>query len=129
MRNKGLFVMIDDDTDDHEIFEWAIKELEKPVKTLFFPDCESALAHFSSKGVTPPGYVFIDINLPRINGDECLQQLQKLREFDNPCIIIYSTSIPDEWKPRLERIGVDRFIQKTGSVPALVDQIQHLIRA
>ncbi|WP_084439901.1 response regulator [Dyadobacter alkalitolerans] len=76
MGNKGLFVMIDDDTDDHEIFEMALQELKKPVQCLFFPDCESALAHFSSKSVTPPGYVFIDINLPRIDGGQCLEQLQ-----------------------------------------------------
>jgi DNA-binding NtrC family response regulator len=128
MGNKRLFVMIDDDTDDHEIFQMALNDLNRPVKCLFFPDCESALAHFSSKSVTPPGYVFIDINLPRINGDECLLQLQKLREFDSPCIIIYSTSIPDEWKPRLKKIGVDKFIQKTGSIHALTDQIQHLTK-
>ena len=127
MGNKGLFVMIDDDTDDHEIFQMALTDLKKPVNTLFFPDCESALAHFSSKSVTPPGFVFIDINLPRINGDECLVQLQKLREFDNPCIIFYSTFIPDEWKPRLEQIGADKFIKKSGSVQELASEIQHLI--
>ncbi len=121
--------MIDDDTDDHEIFEMAVHELKEPVKCLFFPDCESALAHFSSKSVTPPGYVFIDINLPRIDGGECLQQLQKLKEFDHPCIIIYSTSIPDEWKPRLQQIGVDKFVQKSGSIQGLVDTIEHLIMA
>jgi len=128
MGNKELFVMIDDDTDDHEIFEIALRDTNSDFKCIFFPDCESALAYFSSKAVTPPGYVFIDINLPRINGDECLQQLQKLREFDNPCIVIYSTSIPDQWKPRLEQIGVDRFIQKKGSVQALIDDIKHLVR-
>ncbi|MCF2506826.1 response regulator [Dyadobacter sp. CY107] len=129
MGNKGLFVMIDGDIDDQEIFKMAIGDLNSPVECLFFQDCESAVAHFSHKSVTPPGYVFIDICLPRINGDECLLQLKQLQEFDHPYIIIYSTSIPDQWKPRLEQIGVNRFISKMGSVPALVDEIKHLIDA
>ncbi|WP_051350407.1 response regulator [Dyadobacter alkalitolerans] len=129
MGDKALFVMIDDDIDDHEIFNMALQDIDKPLKCLFFSDCESALAHFNSGPVTAPGFVFIDIGLPRINGDECLQQLQQLKEFDNPWIIIYSTSIPAEWKPKLEQIGVDRCIQKTGSIPALVDEIEHLMLA
>ncbi|KAA0991965.1 response regulator [Dyadobacter aurulentus] len=129
MGNKRLFVMIDDDTDDHEIFKMAISDLNKSLDCLFFPDCESAISHFSNTSVTPPGYVFIDLSLPRINGDQCLQELQKLKEFDDPCIVIYSTSIPNEWYPKLEKIGVDRFMEKTFSVPTLTSQINHLIEA
>ena len=119
--------MIDDDTDDHEIFKMAIDELKEPLTCLFFTDCESAVKHFDNTGATPPGFVFIDINLPRIDGGECLQHLKRLSDFDNPCIIIYSTSIPPEWKPRLERIGVNRFIEKTDSLRALVEKIHELI--
>lgn len=129
MGNKSLFVLIDDDIDDYEIFNMALDDIDKPLQCLHFPDCESAVAHFSQQSVTPPGYVFIDINLPRISGEECLQQLQKLKAFDDPCIIIYSTSIPDQWKPRLKIIGVDKFVEKTGSLPLLVDQIQRLMQA
>ena len=136
--------MIDDDTDDHEIFKMALSDLDKKLDCLFFPDCESALLHFSNSpagtpgvatpgvatpGVVAPGYVFIDLSLPRINGDQCLQELQKLKEFDDPCIVVYSTSIPEEWHAKLEKIGVDKFIEKTSSVPTLVTQISHLIEA
>ncbi|MEO6286886.1 MAG: response regulator [Dyadobacter sp.] len=129
MGNKGLLVLIDDDMDDQEIFRMALDDIDQPLKCIFFQDCESAVAHFSQQSVTPPGYVFVDINLPRTSGSECLQQLQNLQAFDDPCIIIYSTSIPNEWKPRLKRIGVDLFVEKTGSLPLLIDQIQQLMRA
>jgi response regulator RpfG family c-di-GMP phosphodiesterase len=129
MGNKGLLVLIDDDMDDQEIFKMALDDINQPLKCIFFRDCESAVAHFSQQSVATPGYVFVDINLPRTSGDECLQQLQNLKAFDDPCIIIYSTSIPNEWKPRLKNIGVDMFVEKTGSLPLLVDQIQHLMQA
>ncbi|SKC20923.1 response regulator [Dyadobacter psychrophilus] len=129
MGNKALFVLIDDDTDDYEIFKMAISDVNKPLQSLYFPDCESALAHFSQQSVTAPGYVFVDINLPKTSGEECLQQLQRLKAFDDPCIVMYSSSIPEEYKPRLKKIGVNKFIEKTGSIPLLVDEIQHLMLA
>jgi hypothetical protein len=44
MGNKGLLVLIDDDTDDHEILKMAVDELDRPPECLFFSDCESAIA-------------------------------------------------------------------------------------
>ena len=126
MKDANLVVMIDDDTDDHEIFSMALSEIKAPVNCLFFQDCEHALAHFNEE-VNAPGYVFIDLNLPRIDGGECLAKLQKLKEFDHPCIIIYSSGIPVEWQDNLVALGVDKFMEKSGSIPALVEQLKQLL--
>ena len=128
MGDKRLLVMIDDDTDDHQILSMALEELNQPMNYLFFSDCESAVAHFQKESATPPGYVFLDLNLPRINGDQCLEKLLQLKEFDDPCIVIYSTSIPDYWHAKLEKIGVDKFIEKTGSISELITKIQPLFQ-
>lgn len=121
--------MIDDDTDDHEIFKMAIDELREPLDCLFFADCESAIAHFANHTATPPGYVFIDLKLPRIDGDQCLRELATLRQFDDPLLIIYSSSIPEEWRGKLAQMGVDEFIEKSESIPELAGQIQSLVNA
>lgn len=76
--------MIDDDTDDYEIPKMALSNLDRPIDCLFFPDCESAIAHISGNAVIPPGYVFIDLKLPRLDGEQGLEQLEKLRSFDEP---------------------------------------------
>jgi DNA-binding NarL/FixJ family response regulator len=129
MGNKGLLVLIDDDTDDHEILKMAVDELDRPPECLFFSDCESAIAHFSKNAATAPSYVLIDLRLPRIDSDQCLEQLQSLRAFDEPQIVVYSSSISEEWRQRLSQIGVDDFIQKTDSLPVLVNKIQDLVGA
>lgn len=121
--------MIDDDTDEHEIFKMAVEELDRPMQCLFFSDCESALAHFSQNTVTPPGYVFMDFKLPRIDGDQCLQELQKLKQFDAPLLVIFSSSLSSDWHRRLLGIGVDEFIEKTASIELLTQRIQGLLEA
>lgn len=111
--------MIDDDTDEHEIFNMAIEDLNDPIECLYFTDCESAIAHFTQPGTTAPSHVFIDLKLPRLDGDQCLAQLQQLRQFDDPVTVVYSSSIPDNLREKLTRSGVDKVIQKTDSIPEL----------
>jgi len=41
----------------------------------------------------------------------------------NPKIIIYSSSIPNEWKDKLGQGGVDEFLEKTGSLSALKEKL------
>jgi len=123
MGNIKLLVMIDDDSDDHEIFDIAISEIDELFEILHFDDCEQAIKHFSTPGADQPGFVFVDINLPRIGGPECISKLQGLRRFDNPRIIIYSSSIPEQWKENLTHNGVDAFLQKTGSLSDLKEKL------
>jgi len=127
MKDKNLLIMIDDDTDDHEIFNMALGEIEKPLKCLFFPDCEHAIAHFHDPNVDTPGLVFVDLNLPRIDGKECLLDLQKISKFDHPRMVIYSGSVPSHFKQDLEEIGVDKFLEKSGLISVLVEQIKELL--
>ena len=72
--------MIDDDQDDHEIFNLALSQLEKPLKLLTFTDCEHALTHFQDPRSDSPAFVFMDLTLPRIDGRECLEQLLGISE-------------------------------------------------
>lgn len=119
--------MIDDDSDEHEIFKMAIQDLGKPIDCLYFNDCESAIAHFSQPGVTVPSHVFIDLKLPRLHGDQCLRQLQQLRQFDNPLTVVYYSSIPDQLKQQLASSGIDKVIEKTSSIPELAKEIQQVV--
>jgi DNA-binding response OmpR family regulator len=128
MKQNNLIVVIEDDPDDHEIFLMAISEINLPIKCLFFFDCENALRHFQQGNADIPQLVLIDINLPSINGPECVLELQKLPGFARPYIVIHSTSFPVGWEDRLKAIGVDRLIEKSSSIPLLVANIEQLLR-
>lgn len=127
MGNEKLLVMIDDDMDDREIFKMAIEDLDVPINCLYFTDCESAVAHFSQYNAAPPTFVFIDLKLPRLDGDQCLRQLQQLRQFDDPFMVVYSSSVPDELRWKLSNSGVDKVIQKTPSITELTSQIRQVV--
>ncbi|WP_166444651.1 response regulator [Dyadobacter bucti] len=119
--------MIDDDTDEHEIFNMAIEDINQPMDCLYFTDCESAIAYFSQPGVTPPSHVFMDLKLPRLQGDQCLEKLQQLRQFDHPFLVIYSSSISDEMQQKLLNSEIGQVIQKTDSIPELTETIRQVV--
>lgn len=85
-------LLIDDDADDAELFQEAIREIDGAVDCYVAADAEDALRqlqHFSAKR---PDLIFLDINMPGMNGWQCLTQLKsdtRLREIP---VIIYSTS-------------------------------------
>jgi DNA-binding response OmpR family regulator len=106
----------------------AIDDLDEPINCLYFTDCESAVAHFSQHNATPPSFVFIDLKLPRVAGDECLRQLQQLRQFDGPFMVAYSSSVPDDLRQKLSNSGVDKVIQKTASITELTSQIRDVVK-
>lgn len=68
-------MIIDYDTDEHEIVNMALEDLTEQIDCLYFKDFESAIAHFSRPGAMTPSHVFMDLKLPRLDGDQCLQQL------------------------------------------------------
>ncbi|SDF63150.1 Response regulator receiver domain-containing protein [Dyadobacter soli] len=119
--------MIDDDSDEHEIFKMAVDDLHQSLNTLFFYDCESAIEHFSQSTAVAPGYVFMDFRLPRIDGDSCLQELQRLKQFDEPLLVIFSSSLPGDWREKLLNVGADEFLEKTSSIELLSQRIANLI--
>jgi CheY-like chemotaxis protein len=129
MGDKNLLVMIDDDSDDHEIFLMALEEIARSYEVLQFFDCEQALQHFTTPGSQQPGFVFVDINLPRIGGPECISRLQQLGRFNKPRVIIYSSSIPQQWKGKLEQGGFDGFLKKTGSLSDLKEKLAAILSA
>jgi CheY-like chemotaxis protein len=90
--NPSIFRNIwlcDDDADDHGVFENALKEvLPACLLTSFFSACDllAGLDHFI------PDLIFLDINMPHINGQNCVKLVREKKNYAELPIIIYSGS-------------------------------------
>jgi CheY-like chemotaxis protein len=82
MTKKTLF--IDDDEDEMDIFAEALDMAS--IKC----DCsgDQALAALDS---VSPDIIFIDVNMPGMNGLECLKNIRKRTGCINTPVVIYST--------------------------------------
>jgi CheY-like chemotaxis protein len=105
-------ILIDDDRDDLEFLEEAIKKIDDSVTCLPYLYCDEALNVISTDTSIRPNYIFIDMNMPKLNGHECLKQLRKNPNFDRVTITMFSTSMPPVVAKQLRENGANFTFQK-----------------
>jgi CheY-like chemotaxis protein len=122
---KRVF-LIDDDEDDRLIFSLALDGLNYKGEILYYQDGNTALAKFSQDNTPLPDIIFLDWNMPKLDGRQCLIAIKNLPHYSSLPIIITSTSTAIEDKEDALRLGATYFISKTNSILELQRRLQHL---
>jgi CheY-like chemotaxis protein len=76
MKEQRIVYMIDDDIEDQEIFLEILGEIDVSIKCLNFFNGSDALDQLLSKGTILPDFIFIDLNMPVMNGYEFLKEVK-----------------------------------------------------
>jgi len=120
MKGKTLdLVLADDDTDDCLFFRDVLDELEVTVALTMVGDGEELMQLLLSKEVPTPDAIYLDLNMPRKNGYECLLEIKKHIALKKLPIIIYSTSLNEDVVDRVYNSGASYYIQKPAEFKAL----------
>src|SRR4051812_44822613 len=90
------FLLADDDYDDRHFFEIAIKKLYPRTRFSFVTDGEKLMDFLNKNIESPPDVLFLDLNMPRKNGSECLIEIRNNKNLDRMAVIIYSTASHNE---------------------------------
>jgi len=83
------FLLVDDDSDDSELFCEALHEVDTSIHCHFALDGNEALNMLQEIN---PSVIFLDINMPGMNGWDCLTKLKSSEESKHIPVIMYSTS-------------------------------------
>jgi CheY-like chemotaxis protein len=106
-------LLADDDSDDCSFFKEALEEL--PISaTLVTVNDGVQLMNFLSAVANLPDVLFLDLNMPRKSGFECLSEIQSIDKFKDLPVIIFSTSFNLEVVDLLYQIGAHYYIRKPG---------------
>lgn len=106
-------LIVDDDTDDSLILSEAIERILPSYNFHFENDGEDALEFIVRKD--PPDLLFLDVNMPKKNGIECLKAIYDLNLLPNTPIIIYSTSNGENDIEQCYNLGAMSYIVKPSS--------------
>jgi len=82
-------LLVDDDPDEFQLFSSALNSRNKPVSLMQKENCNQMLDTIRS---WKPDLVFMDINMPGIDGIECLKLIRNEDDFISLPVIMYSTS-------------------------------------
>lgn len=111
-----IIILIDDDQDDLEIMREVIQFVQPGFTCISFIFPEEAVAMLCHKKMLIPDFIFIDMNMPVLTGDKCLQAIRKEKNFDNTIITMFSTSMPGSVAAKLLQQGANFALQKPSNI-------------
>jgi CheY-like chemotaxis protein len=119
-------LLADDDMDDRFFFNKALQALPFSIELKTVDNGEKLMTYLSNAADNFPDILFLDLNMPRKNGEECLTEIKldpKLRKLR---VIIYSTSINETVADNLYKKGAHNYVPKQ-ELPQLIDILRQAI--
>ena len=104
----------------------AIKEALPFAECAFANDGVHALEKFKTHNSFLPSVIFIDINMPRMNGIQCLLEIKKLSRLQLIPAYMYSTSAERSIVEECLKFGAKGFIKKEINIEDLQKQLRHI---
>lgn len=120
-------MIIDDDADDRMFFKEALKDILPLWVCLEAFDGIEALNQLR-KTAQIPSFIFLDMNMPRMDGRECLRELKQDATLKAITVIMYSTSFTEQNRIEFHALGALSCLSKPTDLNKLPEQILKAIR-
>ncbi|HUM47649.1 MAG TPA: response regulator [Chitinophagales bacterium] len=111
MNSPYTILIVDDDPDDAGLLMEAISEIAPQSKCFCIMDGKAAL-EFLERIKILPNLIFLDLNMPKLNGFECLKEIKKVHQWSVIPVVIYTTSKQKEDEILTRKLGAVDFITK-----------------
>jgi Response regulator containing a CheY-like receiver domain and a GGDEF domain len=128
MQSPLIFFLIDNDEEDQEIFNLALNEIDPAINCLFGDNCHSAINKLDADTSLIPFMIFIDMNMPLVNGTGCLQKIKSIPRLKKVPVYMYSTAGDPRAMKEAKELGADDFIVKPSSFQGLVNLLSQLLQ-
>lgn len=113
LQNSFHILLADDDLDDRFLFEDALNKLSIPTRLTTIDDGERLINYLYKNAHQLPDVLFLDLNMPRKNGSECLSEIKTNNAFLHLPVIIYSTYLHEAVADELYKKGAHYYMRKT----------------
>jgi CheY-like chemotaxis protein len=116
MNDPRRVLLIEDDLDDIQIFCMILTELYPGVNIVSHQHSDIALKNLAQGNVSMPDYIFLDLNMPKMDGWECLTFIKQIPMYRNVPVIMYTTSNKEEDMSHALNLGASHFLTKSFTV-------------
>lgn len=134
LKKSIVILMADDDADDRLLAKDALTECQTPSEVRFVENGEQLLDYLRGQGnysspapPTRPGLILLDLNMPRKDGREVLQEIKADPDLRTIPVVVLTTSRADTDISRIYELGANSFVTKPASFDALVKMMGDLV--
>lgn len=122
--NKPI-LLIEDDLVDQMTVKRAFKELKVINELRVANNGEEGVEMLKDKTLDKPGIILLDLNMPKMNGIEFLQEIKNYKEFKTIPVIVITTSKHEKDKVESFNLGVAGYMLK----PVDYEQFLEIIKS
>lgn len=109
------------------IFVTALEGVSETITCEFENDGIKALEKLNLDTSFIPDFIFLDMNMPRMNGKECLVEIRKINRLNHVPTFIYSTSVDPRMIEEVKLLGATDVIIKPTSIRVLSTILANII--
>ncbi len=124
---RVTILLADDDTDDCIFFKEALEEFILPTQLTAVHNGEELMQVLTNEKNELPYVLFLDLNMPRKNGFECLSEIKGNKKLKQLPVVIFSTSYEQTVVDLLFKNGAQYFIRKPSEFSQFKKIIQYTI--
>lgn len=128
MKKIIRFLLVDDDVEEQDIFKEALKEVNVATNCITALHGEEGLALLHGSEHLPD-FIFLDLNMPRMNGLACLKLLKNDALLKTIPVVIYTTSYEQKDEKETIRLGAAHYMTKPTSISGLRKEIESIMSA
>jgi CheY-like chemotaxis protein len=121
-----VILVVDDDIDDLLFFRDALAEIDPEIRCVTANNGIEALRQLDNLQVRPD-YIFLDLNMPKMNGKQCLMHIKNSPLFQSIPVIIYSTSRLQDDMDEVRALGAAAFLVKPNKFQQLKMEIADIL--
>ena len=127
VKPNKIFFIADDDLDDQELFIAALKGIDNFCTCITASNGHDALQQLREMNEPLPDFIFLDLNMPRLDGRQSLAAIREIKKFKDTPVIIYSTSAELRDIEETTKLGATHFLQKPNRFEDLLKALQDIL--
>jgi CheY-like chemotaxis protein len=116
---------VEDDPEDQQIFKEAMS-IVSPHSTVHFAMDGIKATELLYSLVAAPDYIFLDLNMPRMDGLQFLYTVKK-SEFKEIPVVVFTTSLNELDKKDSQKLGAVRFVSKPNTFTEVCTALKEFV--
>jgi len=118
-------LLVDDDADDQLFFCDALLEINSNIRCELANNGQEALSLLASPPY--PKLIFLDLNMPVMNGFDCLAELRKKENLSQIPVIIFTTTSDHHAIRRTYDLGANAFFKKPNEYSTFLTKLRNIL--
>ncbi len=119
-------MLIDDDPDDQLFFRDALQLIRPDFQCEAVSSCREAFRQLEQPPL--PDFIFMDLNMPVMNGFDCLAFLKNQEQFKNITVVIFTTSKNTQDISKTRQLGARWYLTKPDDFKVLCRKLKKILQ-